>query len=82
MGKNKNGRRSTKKNRAKDKFNKMGKNTARGIRFKEANMIKSSKKKEDDHILVKFSKETKKSKGKHGASTARAVCAITCKKKS
>ena len=44
MGKNKDGRRATKKNRKKDKFKKMGKNTSRGLRIKQSNTEKTSKK--------------------------------------
>ena len=54
MGKNKDGRRSTKKNRRKNKFKKMGKNTIRGMRIKETNVKKIGKKKKGDNHLVYF----------------------------
>tara|TARA_B100000989_G_scaffold246113_1_gene193289 strand:- start:210 stop:446 length:237 start_codon:yes stop_codon:yes gene_type:complete len=38
MGKNKNGRRSTGKNKKKETFKKYGKNTARGVRIKQTEM--------------------------------------------
>lgn len=83
MGKSKKmdgGRRATKKNTRKEKFKKKGKNTTKGIRIKEKNMEKNSKKKEGDHYRIKFHKSTN-NKGKHGAATAKAVCKITCKNK-
>lgn len=81
MGKNKDGRRSNKKNRKKDKFKRNGKNTSRGLRIKQASMEKQSKKKEGDHFLVSAQMQHSKNKGKHGASTARSICKITCKNK-
>ena len=81
MGKNKDGRRATKKNRKKDKFKRNGKNTTRGIRIKQANMEKTTKKKEDDNYLVEFHMKSSKNKGKHGAGTAKSICKITCKNK-
>ena len=81
MGKNKDGRRASKKNRKKDKFKKMGKNTSRGIRIKQANMEKTTKKKEGNNYLVDFHIKCSKNKGKHGARSAKSVCKITCKNK-
>ena len=72
-------RRATKKNTKKEKFKKKGKNTTKGIRIKQTNIKKNSKKKEGDHYRIKFHKSTN-NKGKHGAATARSVCKITCKK--
>jgi len=84
MGKNKNGRRSTGKNKKRETFKKYGKNTARGVRIKESEMenkdIKNKWKKQD-HRLVSFHKSCSANKGKHGASTARGICKITCKNK-
>ena len=80
MGKNKDGRRATKKNRKKNKFKKMGKNTSRGLRIKQSNTEKTSKKKEGNNYLVAFQMEHSKNKGKQGAGCARNVCKITCKK--
>lgn len=74
------GRRATKKNTRKEKFKKKGKNTTKGIRIKEKNMERNSKKKEGDNNRIKFLKSTN-NKGKHGAATAKAVCKITCKNK-
>lgn len=84
MGKNKNGRRSTGKNKKKETFKKYGKNTARGLRIKQTEMenkeIKNKWKKQDNH-RVSFHRKCAQTKGKHGASTARSVCKITCKNK-
>lgn len=55
MGKNKNGRRSTGKNKKRETFKKYGKNTARGVRIKESEMenkdIKNKWKKQDHRPL-------------------------------
>ena len=81
MGKNKDGRRATKKNRRKDKFKKMGKNTTRGMRIKQSCVEKTSKKNEGDNHIVAFRMEHSKHKGTHGAGCAKKVCKITCKNK-
>ena len=44
MGKNKNGRRSTGKNKKKETFKKYGKNTARGVRIKQTEMENNTEK--------------------------------------
>ena len=55
MGKNKNGRRSTGKNKKKETFKKYGKNTARGVRIKQTEMenkeMKNKWKKHQMNIL-------------------------------
>lgn len=84
MGKNKNGRRSTGKNKKKETFKKYGKNTARGVRIKQTEMENKEMKnkwKKQNNNLVSFHRKCAQTKGKHGASTARSVCKITCKNK-
>ena len=84
MGKNKNGRRSTGKNKKRETFKKYGKNTARGVRIKQTEMENKDVKnkwKKQDHDIVSFHKSCAANKGKHGASTARCICNITCKNK-
>jgi len=63
MGKNKDGRRATKKNRRKNKFKKMGKNTIRGMRIKETNVKKISKRKKIYNHFVDFHMKCSKNKG-------------------
>ena len=41
----------------------------------------TKKKKEGDNHIVAFRQQSKKNKGKHGASTAKNICKITCKNK-
>lgn len=74
-------KRRTKKNNRKDTFKKYGKNTTRGMRIKQDSMEKTTKKKEGDNHIVAFRQQSKKNKGKHGASTAKNICKITCKNK-
>ena len=68
----------------KNTFNKYGKNTARGLRIKKADMDKKAAKRngEGDHKFIKLNKEHDK-KGKHrfNRSDNKSLCKNTCRNK-
>ena len=78
-----NKKRATKKGNKKKTFKKFGKNTARGVRIKQAEMEKQSAKRkaEGDHMFVKGQMEYSKTKGKHCGSVSKSICKITCRNK-
>ena len=79
MGKNKDGRRSTKKNRRKNTLKRMGKNNKRSVRIKELNKIRTTKKGESNNYLVDFHSKCSENKGKMGGANYK-ICVITCNK--
>jgi len=65
----------------KDTFKKYGKNTIRGLRIKEAELEKRSKKKENEgnHFRIDFKNMYKTVKGSQGgAGLGKKMCKITC----
>ena len=75
--------RATKKGNKKKTFQKYGKNTARGVRIKQAEMEKKAAKRkvEGDHFFVKGQMEHSKTKGKWSGGHAKSMCKITCRNK-
>ena len=78
-----NKKRATKKGNKKKTFQKYGKNTARGVRIKQAEMEKKAAKRkvEGDNHLVKGHIEYSKTKGKWSGGHAKSMCKITCRNK-
>ena len=68
---------------AEPNIQKYGKNTARGVRIKQAEMEKKAAKRkvEGDHFFVKGQREYSKTKGKWSGGHAKSMCKITCRNK-
>ena len=78
-----NKKRSKGKDKKKNTFKKYGKNTARGVRIKEAELERNAANKnaKGDNYLVKSHMEFSKTKGKWSAGQAKTMCKITCRNK-